>query len=468
VCTRKPHIDMEIEPRMSKRFGCGWLGLSGLILAAFLVACGTKYNSSSDGLVFVASQGSNVIQSFSFSLTNGHIAGLSNPPATSGIPSGMILDPAGTYAYVIINQNSIAAFKVSSGGTLSAGAGAITPNPTNYATTVPVSECGATVQEPVSGTAPVAPLVMTTDSSGKYLYVADSGTTVNAQITYTCGGNPANTVTVSVPVSGSISAFSINAGSLSELSGSPFTVPPALNPANLVDLAVTPTKLPPLVNGVQTSACSAPGNNPPATEYLYAADSVNNLVWEFQVDMSSGVLIPQPSQSMATSIATGSTPSGIAVDPCDRFVYVSDLQSNQVSGYSICSGLPSQSSGCPTTPDGSLQPLAGSPFALSVGLGPGPLVVDPFGNFLYVLDTRSNQVTPFAISSVSGALKAGTAAATGSQPIAMTIRGDDNWLFVTNYNSATLSQFSITPSSGALSELPAITTDNQPWGVAVK
>jgi 6-phosphogluconolactonase (cycloisomerase 2 family) len=458
---------MEIEPRMSKRFGC-WLGLSGLILVAFLVACGTKYNSSSDGLVFVGSQGSNAIQSFTFSLTNGHISALSSPPATSGIPSGMILDPAGTFVYVILNQNSIAAFKVSSSGNLSAVGSAVTPNPTSYATTVPVSECGATVQEPVSGTVPVAPLTMRTDSGGKYLYVADSATTASTQVTYTCGGNPATTVTVSVPVPGSISAFSINAGNVTELTGSPFGVPPAINPVNLVDLAVTPTTLPALVNGVQTSACSNPGNNPPTSEFLYTVDSVNNLVWQFQVDMSTGALNPLPSQTMPTSIATASTPSGIAVDPCDRFVYVSDMQSNQISGYSICSGLPSQSSNCPVTPDGSLQPLVNSPFAITVGLGPGPLVVDPFGNVLYVLDTRSNQVTPFTISSGSGALKAGTAAATGSQPIAMTIRGDDNWLFVTNYNSATLSQFSITPASGALSELPAITTDNQPWGVAVK
>jgi len=451
---------------MSKRFGC-WLGLSGLILAAFLVACGTKYNSSSDGLVFVASQGSNVVQSFTFSLTNGHISTLSNPPATNGIPSGMILDPAGTYAYVILNQNSIAAFKVNSGGNLSAGS-AVTPNPIGYATTAPVSECGVTVQEPVSGTAPVAPLTMRTDSGGKYLYAANSSTTASAQVTYTCGGNPATTVTVSVPVPGSISAFSISSGNVTEMSGSPFGVPPALNPANLVDLAVTPTTLPALVNGVQTAVCSNPGNNAPTSEFLYAADSVNNLVWEFQVDPSTGALTPQPNESMPTSIATGSTPSGVAVDPCDRFVYVSDMQSNQVSGYSICSGLPSQSSNCPTTPDGSLQPLANSPFAISVGLGPGPLVVDPFGKFLYVLDTRSNQVTPFTISPVTGALGAGTAASTGAQPIAMTIRGDDNWLFVTNYNSATLSQFSITPSSGVLSQLPPITTDNQPWGVAVK
>jgi 6-phosphogluconolactonase (cycloisomerase 2 family) len=114
--------------------------------------------------------------------------------------------------------------------------------------------------------------------------------------------------------------------------------------------------------------------------------------------------------------------------------------------------------------------VAGSPFSLPAsGNGPGPILVDPFGNYIYVLDTLSYQVSPFKISPVSGSLTAGTSVATGIQPTSMAIRGDDSWLFVSNFQTTTgLSQYSITPASGALSPLPAVTTDNNAWGVAVK
>ena len=57
---------------MSKRFG--WL-LGVVVLVAFglLVACGSNYDPSSNGLVLVGSQGSGLIETFSFNLFNGHL-----------------------------------------------------------------------------------------------------------------------------------------------------------------------------------------------------------------------------------------------------------------------------------------------------------------------------------------------------------------------------------------------------------
>src|SRR6266566_4736631 len=104
---------------MSKRLA--WLlGVVGLVLIGLLVACGTTYNSSSDGLVLVGSQGSGLIETFSFNLKTGHASGISNPTPTSGQPSSIVLDPAGSYAYVLVNQSSIATFKINSDGTTTA------------------------------------------------------------------------------------------------------------------------------------------------------------------------------------------------------------------------------------------------------------------------------------------------------------------------------------------------------------
>src|SRR5689334_776874 len=126
---------------MSKRW---WLlGVIGLVSVALLLACGSKYSSSSDGLVLVGSQGSNVIQTFSFNLNSGHSAGISNPPGTSGEPFGIVMDPAGAYAYVLLDRSSIGVFKVKSGGTLSSTGTSVTFQPAN------VTISGTTTQEQV-------------------------------------------------------------------------------------------------------------------------------------------------------------------------------------------------------------------------------------------------------------------------------------------------------------------------------
>src|SRR5438309_670457 len=110
---------MEINQSMSKRFA--WLlGVVVLVSIGLLVACGSKYHSASDGLVVVGSQGSAVLETFSFSLANGHVSGISNPPSTTGSPSSIVVDPKGTYAYVLIGQNAIASFKLNSDGTATA------------------------------------------------------------------------------------------------------------------------------------------------------------------------------------------------------------------------------------------------------------------------------------------------------------------------------------------------------------
>lgn len=429
---------------MSKRFGL--LGtVIGLVLIGFLLACGSKFNSSSDGLVIVGSQGSGLLETFSFTLNNGHVSAIANPPADTanktcvlnGLPGAIVVDPAGAYAYAIISSNSscsgsttgIATFKIGSDGNITSTGGLTALNP--------------------AATVPVVPFTLSRDSAGKFLFVADRAT----------NGVP-----------GAISVFSIgSAGSLTEVAGSPFFTPPTLLTADIVGVAASPTTFPGSgLNGTQNSVCSAPGNVPATTEYLYAVDANNYGVWQFSVDTGTGVLGNPPSASEARFFATDKIPMGIAVDPCDRFVYVSDNLSNKISAYSICTQV--ISGACPLA-DGSLVPVQGSPFALSGGAnGPGPLVVDPYGNNVYVVDELSNTVSGFKISAVGGSLTALSppTVATGLSPKSIAIRGDDNWLFVSNYGAATVSQYSITPATGALSVLPTIPTDNYPWGVAVK
>ena len=189
-------------------------------------------------------------------------------------------------------------------------------------------------------------------------------------------------------------------------------------------------------NGLQNSVCSTVGLPPPTKQYLYAIDNLGNQVFEFVVT-SSGVLTnPNPSGLRGGSpFPTDQRPEGIAVDPCNRFVYVTDSLTDRISAYTICNGSPNQSSTCPQSPDGTLVQVPGSPFPLTGSpIEPGPLVVDPYGNYIYVLGKGTNTINALKISPVSGAVSALTPAtiATGLGPRQIAIRGDDNWLFVTN------------------------------------
>jgi hypothetical protein len=463
---------MEIKQRMSKRFG--WLlGAVVLGLIGLLVACGSNYKASSDGLLLVGSQGSGLIETFSFTLNSGSISAISNTPndtsnelcVLNGVPSSLVADPAGAYAYTIINASSLCnnptpsttgllAFKVNSDGSTTQVGSQVPLNPET------ITILGTTITESV----PVFPGTMVMDPAGKFLFIADRAT-VDISGLY---------------VPGAVSVFAIGSGgSLTEVAGSPFftsTFPTTLNQTGLdiVSVAPTPTVFPATgINGVVPSVCSEVGNNPPTLEYLYAVDGLGNQVFEFSVNTTTGGLtfISQP------PVSTDPTPAGVAVDPCNRFVYVSDSLTDKVSAYSMCNGtVTSQQIPCSALPPGALVPVAGSPFALSGSTnGPGPIVVDPYGKYVYVLGTLSNTINPMRITSISGALAPINPAtvATGTGPVSIVIRSDDSWLFVANHGTPTIggntvSQYAITPESGALTAQPAIQTDNYPWGVAVK
>jgi 6-phosphogluconolactonase (cycloisomerase 2 family) len=394
-----------------------------LLAVGFLIACSTKYSSSNNGLIVVSTNtGSAVMDTFSLNLGNGSVAQINNVngPPTPGAATAVVLDPAGAYAYVIVTQNSqigdsvtgITTYSVASDGKL-AVVGTTTLNDSAY----PVAEA--------------------MDSAGKFLFVADLG--------------------------GTVSVLSIGSGgSLSEVSGSPFPLPTESRGQSPIAsaLAVTPTVFP--VLGTLDTPCA--GFTPPTTENLYVTDSANYAVVNYSVS-SSGALTLVPSTTLAPGIATGTIPSGVTVDPCNRFVFVSNQSpNNNVSAYKICFAVSAQ---CQNA-DYSLQEVTGSPYA--VGNLPGPLLVNPLGQFLYVLNTGSGTISTFKISSATGTLSPLTPAtvSVNSFPQSIAIRSDDLWLFVTNLNSANVSEFALTPATGQLTPLSPITTDNYPWGIAVK
>ncbi|MGA9072499.1 MAG: beta-propeller fold lactonase family protein, partial [Candidatus Sulfotelmatobacter sp.] len=398
------------------------LGIAALISIGVLVACSTKYSSSNNGLVVVSTQGDAVMDTFSLDLGNGHVTQIynTNGPPTNGIATSVVLDPAGAYAYVLVTQSStvnnsatgVESFQVASDGKL--GSGATTGLlPANF--TPP----GTNLVEQV----PVVPVAMVIDSGGKFLFVADAKTSDASN-----NGVP-----------GAVSVLAVSNGSLTEVPGSPFLLPAQTGGTapSASALAITPTVYPSAY-----AICSA--NVPPTTENLYVTDSVNYVLLNYSVS-STGALTLVPTSS-TLGVATGTVPSGVTVDPCNRFVYVSNSQpNNSVSAFTICSviSLPS----CPNA-DFSLLPVSGSPFA--AGNAPGPLMMDAYANYLYVLDTGQNAISAYTVSTTTGSLTplSPTPITTNAYPTSIAIRSDDSWMFVTNLNSANLSQYAITPSTG--------------------
>ena len=390
-----------------------------LVAIGFLMACSSKYSAANNGLVVVPTQGSAVMQTFNLDLANGHLSQINNVngPPTNGVPTSVVLDPAGAFAYMIVSAN---------------------PAVTNSATGIQTFQVASDGKLSPIGTTPTSnPSALAIDSAGKFLFVADA-------------------------IDGTVSVFSIGSNAALAAVGAP-TVLPAQGGRGQAPsasaLAVTPTVYPPLY-----AACS--GQTPPTTENLYVTDSNNYVVVNYSIG-STGALTLVPNGT-TTGVATGSVPSGVAVDPCNRFVYVANGNpNNSVSAYTICTS-PSVAPPLCAHGDFSLNPVTGSPFAISPGDGAGPIAVDPYARSVYVVDTASSELSAFKISASNGALTVIGTYATGQGANSIAIRSDDVWVFVANSTSSTLSQYAITPATGALTPQPTTTTFNIPSGVAVK
>ena len=220
---------------------------------------------------------------------------------------------------------------------------------------------------------------------------------------------------------------------------------------------------PSLVFGNQPSGVAVT----PDGKYLYVPNQSDGTVSAYSVD-GSGVL----TQLGNSPYTVGTTPSAAFVTADGNFLYVANEGSNNISAFTVCdNATPS----C-VTPDGTLTAVSSSPF--SAGLRPVAIIEDPSKTFLYVADEGSNQVSQFKISTGTGALTALSPAAvsTGVSPVALaaitgptvsTITTD--YLYVTNLGGTSISSYSYDTTTGNLTVLGSpVVTGGQPAAVVVK
>lgn len=128
-------------------------------------------------------------------------------------------------------------------------------------------------------------------------------------------------------------------------------------------------------------------NGAPTTgNLLYVADFGDNTMTGYRVRSSDGVLF-RLSQS---PFQVGTEPVAVKT-VLNKFVYVTNSGSNNVSGFSIGSS-------------GALTAISGSPF--TVGVAPEFLTTDTAGKFLFVSNSTSGTISVFAIDPTSGVLTA--------------------------------------------------------------
>ena len=117
----------------------------------------------------------------------------------------------------------------------------------------------------------------------------------------------------------------------------------------------------------------------------------------------------------------------------------------------------------------------------AAGSYPGQMVVDPTNNFLYVLSAGSSQLFGFKVNTSQGTLTALAPASlpTGSQPAAMALHASVNsqgqnlysasgqFLYVANTLSSNITAFGLSPATGAMSSLGTQIAPAAPTGIAV-
>jgi 6-phosphogluconolactonase len=389
---------------MKFRFLAAWLVSSAVLC---LMGCSTSRSTGSGtGALFVATQG-NEVSSFSVDLGTGALTANGANVATGNaplVPSAMILAPDGNTLFVANSDNTISAPPCSA-------------PPAGTITAYTVKSDGTLTAAGGSTPVGIIPSAMAMDPGGHFLFVANQGVQCDR-------------------TTGTISVFSVSGTTLNKVGD--FITAIGLDPNSTRPAAV---------------AVSLSGN------FLYVANQTEGTVTVFSINSTTGALT-----SILTPYSLGlqpAVPAALTLTPDGNFLYVANSGSGTVSGFAVCD---KQSATCPTSgtvPDGSLTSV-GAPIA--AGLAPSSMAVTSTGKFLFVADSRSNQISQYKISTGTGVLVVNSPTTISStSPAWITIRagsttisatgGTTDYLYAADSSLNIVSGFSFDSTIGVLNVL---------------
>jgi YVTN family beta-propeller protein len=404
----------------------------------------TLYPNSAGGIVTAQISASDIAAAGTAAVTvfnPGSGGGSSNSFAftiTTGAvdPQSIAVDPAGKFAYVASSGCS---------GGVGGYVSMYTINPTTGAL--------ASVGPPVTTSEEFTDSV-TVDPSGMFAFVASSGdvydTDFGSVLTYAI--NPATGALTST--GGGISGLGTDSCCFNSVVVDPsgkfaYVGNGGALPAGSFGGSSTVTIF--TINGTTGALTSvgtiAAGTGPdsvavdPSGKFVYVANENDTSggagnVSMYTIDATNGAL------TSTGTITAGTYPVSVAVDPAGEFAYVANYGSNDVSMYTIDA----------TT--GALTSIG----TIAAGTNPGSVAVDPAGKFAYVTNNGSNDVSMYTINATTGALTSTGTIAAGSQPTSIAVHPSGNFAFVTNAGSNSVSMYSIDAGTGALTLLGTIGT----------
>lgn len=265
----------------------------------------------------------------------------------------------------------------------------------------------------ITGSLPTAAAI---DAAGKFLFVT---------FTYQNNANGSELYTPANPGPGGITVFPINTNNTL---GTPFTVNVGRNPM-----------------GIYTSKT---GNY----VYVIEQDSATtaNLLG-FTENTATGVLTPLPGVTInpgnvpSTGFTIGPNPAGILGDSSGTHLYVTDQTNNDITTYSVASGVPS---------------VAGTTLT---DAGPMGMSFDLSGKYLYVAAYTANAIDGFTFAANGVPVRSTVAAAVqaGTGPTCVSISGAPSnanpiyaiYLYASNALSNNITGEQLNPQDGSLAEI---------------
>jgi 6-phosphogluconolactonase (cycloisomerase 2 family) len=216
--------------------------------------------------------------------------------------------------------------------------------------------------------------------------------------------------------------------------------------------------------GATMPACQSTSTCPSVS--VYAIDQVGGTVAEIKQLTTAVSLLCTPNQQTPCPLPVSGVPTALATTGTSLFVGATSAGAGSISTYTFKSGRPPSPPTCPNNP-GCLQTTAAS--TIAAGTNPGAMALDPTGKFLFVADPVANTVTTFSIGD-SGQLTKGNTVAAGTTPVSIRVHPSGKFLYTANQGSNDVSAFSIdnsgtlTPLSGspfaAQSGPSSVTTDS--------
>lgn len=285
-------------------------------------------------------------------------------------------------------------------------------------------------------------------SSGNYIYVANSSTSVSSVAGFTITtSNAVNALTNSPYATGlPPNALAVTPKNtflyVGSLSGGIYAY--TINSDGTITVANSGS---PVATGVSPIAMKVD----PTGQWLIAAD-LSPAAYVFSIDASTGALT---TQGNALALDSGST-KNLYITPNGQFVFISlGTGGVDILTFNSTSGVISKSQ--------LLKPTASS----NADLG---LSGDPNSKYLFVTETGINSLRVFNISTTGSSVLTELATSpvkTGQGPSQVLVTKDGSYVYVTNRTDGTISGFTLT-ANGALTQISdsPFTTGTAPVDIA--